>query len=226
MTHNGRATPLNSYRLALFSVGKLSSDSRFLTHTEKCPTRQVCIQPFPSDNTIVPILMAVFDSFSERFPASKILLLLKIRDASARPCRRGASRVRLLAAHPPRPHREGEEPWPMMHECGKSAPAIVAGKPANEVGQSTEEPVEQSFGTKRNADQQTTRRAQNRESVPTALDRIRRVARKRSRGRRRSTSRQRLRLQRPRALDLAGLTLRLFPLFSLGNCWRSSRGAA
>ena len=30
MTHNGGATPLNSYRLALFSVGKLSSDSRFL----------------------------------------------------------------------------------------------------------------------------------------------------------------------------------------------------
>src|SRR5215469_6476841 len=74
----------------------------------------------------------------------------------------------------------------MMHECGKSASAIV--EPANEVGQSTEEPVEQSFGTKGNADQQTTRRAQNRESVPTALDRIRRVARKRSRGRRRSTS--------------------------------------
>ena len=72
----------------------------------------------------------------------------------------------------------------MMHECGKSAPAIVAGKPANEVGQSTEEPVEQSFGTKRNADRQTTRRAQNRESVPTALDRIRRVARERKTGRR------------------------------------------
>jgi|SRR6516164_1218166 hypothetical protein len=33
--------------------------------------------------------MAVFDSLSERSPASKILLLLKIRDASARPCRRG-----------------------------------------------------------------------------------------------------------------------------------------
>jgi len=31
----------------------------------------------------------------------------------------------------------------MMPECGKSASAIVAGKPANEVGQSTEESVEQ-----------------------------------------------------------------------------------
>jgi hypothetical protein len=36
----------------------------------------------------------------------------------------------------------------MMHECGTSASAIVAGKPANEVGQSTEEPVEQRAGTK------------------------------------------------------------------------------
>jgi group II intron reverse transcriptase/maturase len=67
----------------------------------------------------------------------------------------------------------------MMHECGKSASAIVAGKPANEVEQSTEESVEQRAGTKGNADQQNTRRAQNRDSVPTALDRIRRVARER-----------------------------------------------
>jgi RNA-directed DNA polymerase len=67
----------------------------------------------------------------------------------------------------------------MMHECGKSASAIVAGKPANEVEQSTEESVEQRAGTKGNADQQNTRRAQNRDSVPSALDRIRRVARER-----------------------------------------------
>src|SRR6516165_9222718 len=66
-----------------------------------------------------------------------------------------------------------------MHECGKSASAIVAGKPANEVEQSTEESVEQRAGTKGNADQQNTHRAQNRDSVPTALDRIRRVARER-----------------------------------------------
>ena len=67
----------------------------------------------------------------------------------------------------------------MMHECGKSASAIVAGKPANEVEQSTEESVEQRAGTKGNADQQNTHRAQNRDSVPSALDRIRRVARER-----------------------------------------------
>ena len=35
MTHNDRATPLNSYRLALFSVGKLSFDSRFLIETAR-----------------------------------------------------------------------------------------------------------------------------------------------------------------------------------------------
>ena len=36
----------------------------------------------------------------------------------------------------------------MMHECGKSASGIVAGKPANEVEQSTEESVEQRAGTR------------------------------------------------------------------------------
>ena len=55
----------------------------------------------------------------------------------------------------------------------------LAGKPANEVEQSTEEPVEPRAGTKGNADQQNTHRAQNRDSVPSALDRIRRVARER-----------------------------------------------
>ena len=47
----------------------------------------------------------------------------------------------------------------MTHECGKSASAIVARKPANEVEQSTEESVERRAGTKGNADQQNTRRA-------------------------------------------------------------------
>jgi len=67
----------------------------------------------------------------------------------------------------------------MMHDREKSHSAIVAGKPANEVEQSTEEPVEPRAGTKGNADQQNTHRAQNRDSVPSALDRIRRVARER-----------------------------------------------
>ena len=49
----------------------------------------------------------------------------------------------------------------------------LAGKPANEVEQSTKESVGRRAGTKRNADQQNARRAQNRGSVPTGLDRTR-----------------------------------------------------
>jgi hypothetical protein len=53
----------------------------------------------------------------------------------------------------------------MMHEHGKSASAIVATKPTNNAGRPAAEPVERRAGTKRNADQQSTRRAQDRESV-------------------------------------------------------------
>jgi hypothetical protein len=41
----------------------------------------------------------------------------------------------------------------MMQEHGKSASAIVAGKPTNKAGRPTAEPVEQRAGTKGNADQ-------------------------------------------------------------------------
>jgi hypothetical protein len=41
-------------------------------------------------------------------------------------------RSRVVAAYDG-PHREGEEPKPMMHGHEKSDPAIVAGKPANKV---------------------------------------------------------------------------------------------
>src|SRR5215831_14617589 len=67
----------------------------------------------------------------------------------------------------------------MMHEHGRSAPAIVAVKPTNKAGQPAAEPVEPRAGTKGNADQQNARRAQDRESASSALDRIRRVARER-----------------------------------------------
>src|SRR5215469_11336777 len=67
----------------------------------------------------------------------------------------------------------------MMHERGKSAPAIVAVKPTNKAGRPAAESVEPRAGTKGNADQQNARRAQDRESVSNALDRIRRVARER-----------------------------------------------
>ena len=71
----------------------------------------------------------------------------------------------------------------MTHERGKSASAIVAGKPTNKAGRSAAEPVERRAGTKGNADQQNARRAQDRESVSSALDRIRQVARQRKKER-------------------------------------------
>ena len=70
-------------------------------------------------------------------------------------------------------------PKPMMHERGKSDLAIVAAKPANEVEQSTSEPVERRAGAKGNASQQSTGRAQNRATLSQALERIRQAARQR-----------------------------------------------
>jgi RNA-directed DNA polymerase len=77
----------------------------------------------------------------------------------------------------------------MMHGHEKSDSAIVAAKPANKVaypmaeqsaeGTAAAEPVEPRAGTKGNADQQSTRRAQNRISVEQALERIRKVAKER-----------------------------------------------
>ena len=67
----------------------------------------------------------------------------------------------------------------MMHEHGKSAPAVVAVKPTNKAGRPAMEPVEPRAGTKGNAGQQNAHRAQDRESASNALDRIRRVARER-----------------------------------------------
>src|ERR1700687_4996499 len=79
----------------------------------------------------------------------------------------------------PGPHREGEEPQPMMHERGKSDSAVRAVKPANKAERSAAELVEQRAGTKGNADQQSTRRAQERASVSQALGRIRQAAKQR-----------------------------------------------
>src|ERR1700758_73472 len=84
------------------------------------------------------------------------------------------------------PHREGEEPKPMMNGPEKSDPAIVAVKPANKAeGPSAARPAEEKHaaepgerraGTKGNADQQSTRRTQRRHRVAQALERIRKVA--------------------------------------------------
>ena len=77
----------------------------------------------------------------------------------------------------------------MMHGHEKSDPAVVAMKPANKAeGASAAlaaeeitaaEPVERRAGAEGNADQQSTRRTQSRESVSQALERIRKVARER-----------------------------------------------
>jgi len=64
----------------------------------------------------------------------------------------------------------------MMHEPEKSDSAIVATKPANKAGQPVAELVERRAGTGRNANQQSTCRAQNRASVSPALGRVRQAA--------------------------------------------------
>jgi len=84
-----------------------------------------------------------------------------------------------MGACPQGPHREGEEPKPMMHGREKSDPAVVAAKPANEVARSAEEPVERRAGAEGNAGQHSTRRTQSRVSVSQALERIRQAARQR-----------------------------------------------
>jgi RNA-directed DNA polymerase len=71
----------------------------------------------------------------------------------------------------------------MMHGHEKSDPAIVAMKLTNNAEQSAAEPVEQRAGTKGNAGQQSTCRAQSRISVSQALERIRKVARERKKER-------------------------------------------
>jgi RNA-directed DNA polymerase len=81
------------------------------------------------------------------------------------------------------PHREGEEPKPMMHGLEKSDSAVVAMKPANNVGEPAAEWVERRAGTKGNTGQPHTRRAQNRASVPQGLERVRQAARQRKKER-------------------------------------------
>src|SRR5829696_4952635 len=71
----------------------------------------------------------------------------------------------------------------MMHGGEKSDLAIVAAKPANNDGQPSAELVERRARAKGKADQQSTRRALNRESVSQALDRLRQAARQRKKER-------------------------------------------
>jgi len=67
----------------------------------------------------------------------------------------------------------------VMNEPEKSDSVVVAAKPANKAEQSAAEPVEPRTGTKGNVGQQSTRRAQDRESVSQALERVRQAARQR-----------------------------------------------
>ena len=64
----------------------------------------------------------------------------------------------------------------------KSDPAIVAVKPTNKAGQSAAELVEPRAGAEGNVNQQSTGRAQCRETVSQALKRIRQAARQRKKG--------------------------------------------
>src|SRR4051812_4319443 len=67
----------------------------------------------------------------------------------------------------------------MMYGRGKSDSAIVAAKLVNKAGRLAAESVERRAGAKGKAAQRNTRRAQDRESVSQALDRIRKVAKER-----------------------------------------------
>src|SRR6202795_2483754 len=70
-----------------------------------------------------------------------------------------------------------------MHEPEKSDSAVVAMKSTNNAEQSAAESVERRAGTKGNVGQQSTRRAQDRESVSQALERVRQAARQRKKER-------------------------------------------
>jgi len=71
----------------------------------------------------------------------------------------------------------------VMNEREKSDSVIVAMTPVNKAEHSAAEPEERRTGTEGNAGQQSTRRAQDRESVSQALSRVRKVAKERKKER-------------------------------------------
>src|ERR1700751_4780810 len=75
-----------------------------------------------------------------------------------------------------------------MYGREKSDPAIVAVKQTNNARRLAAESVEPRAGAEGNASQQSTRRAQDRESVSQALGRVRQVARQGRRGSPRSST--------------------------------------
>ena len=71
----------------------------------------------------------------------------------------------------------------MMYGREKSDSVIVAEKSPNKTGEPVAEAMERRAEAKENANQQITRRAQNRESMSRALERVRNVARQRKKER-------------------------------------------
>ena len=76
-----------------------------------------------------------------------------------------------------------EESDPIVVAIRTNAGGMRREKPTNKAGRPVAEPVERRVGTKGNAGQHSTRRAQNRESVTQALDRVRQAARTRKKER-------------------------------------------
>jgi hypothetical protein len=68
------------------------------------------------------------------------------------------------------PHREGEEPKPMMYELEKSDSLVVPRKLANKAGVPAAEPMEGSGGIARNTNRQPTARTQRRSSRVSCAD--------------------------------------------------------
>jgi RNA-directed DNA polymerase len=95
----------------------------------------------------------------------------------------GRAGARPAAGNCTGPHREGEEPKPMMHGHEQSDPVIVAMKPTNKAGHPVAEPVEPRAGAEGTAGRQSTLRAQNRKRVTQALDRVRQAAKERKKER-------------------------------------------
>jgi retron-type reverse transcriptase len=77
------------------------------------------------------------------------------------------------------PRQEGEEPKLTTNGCEKSDPFIVARKSSNKAAQAAAEAMEPREGAEGNASQQSMRRAQDRESMSFALERVRQAARHR-----------------------------------------------
>jgi hypothetical protein len=71
----------------------------------------------------------------------------------------------------------------MTHGRERSDPAIVVRKPTNKAVATAAEPVERRAGTEGNASQQSTLRAQDRDGVSQALERVRQAARQRKKER-------------------------------------------